>query len=464
MPTVFIRGDYDVTLKQGTVLVKPRVRRKMIRDSVRSMKERRKTLSLMREIQQVEQGEEHRMSVKYMEHLFVSTRSRVTGPALAFLSKAGVPVTFMEDGEVSHEILPSSSHGSPGARIQQVMDPPPLARHKNRAFTKAMFRQLGSLIDRAAPELKDRIIDLREQLIQGEVEPHEVRGIVGKIRDSCVKQVGWVHSSTVMDKVEGRVQLDEEMQEGVTRSSQGHRVDREATAGVEQGTSEMDESLSNKPIREWSAREQPIREQTTREQPIMVQSTEDEPRKEQPTGDSRTDLTARRGKSFEIEEHPPQGKASQEKALQGEALPRIPSSTTTTSGYKDMVRDIIIHLVGDDPPRSRSQVFREAVSILLSVIRYQIILSGLLPLAGGYITTLTEDIYNELAIPIVYIPLLRAKHANGYRKELLRRIDDGQIALRRRILKGAMSYAKHCRETKELTTPALVKIPQELMR
>ena len=102
MPTVFIRGDYDVTLKQGTVLVKPRVRRKMIRDSVRSMKERKKTLSLVQESQQVETAEEHRMSVKYMEHLFVSTRSRVTGPALAFLSKAGVPVTFMEDGEISH--------------------------------------------------------------------------------------------------------------------------------------------------------------------------------------------------------------------------------------------------------------------------------------------------------------------------------------------------------------------------
>lgn len=425
MPTVFIRGDYDVTLKQGTVLVKPRVRRKMIRDSVRSMKERKKTLSLVQESQQVETAEEHRMSVKYMEHLFVSTRSRVTGPALAFLSKAGVPVTFMEDGEISHEILPSSSHGSPGARMQQVIDSPPLARHKNRAFTKAMFRQLASLVDKTAPDLRDKITDLRGQLIQAEVEPHKVRGIVERIRDSCVQHVRWARPSTGVKSDEGSpTPLDEGKEEVTCRSSQSSRVDGEESApNPENRISNSDESTPHEP--------------------------------KQLTSSPGTDLRTALG----IARNSPVGKTSR-----GGTEPRRPRSTATNAGYKYLLNEIILHLIGDDPPRSRPQVIREAESILQSVIRYQIILSGLLPLAGGYITTLSEDIYNELAIPVVYIPLLRVKHANGYRKEVLRRIDDRNISLRRRILKGAMTYAKHCRESKELTTPALVKIPQEMIR
>jgi len=326
MGTLFLAGNSSVSLKYGSLYITPKIRRVEVRSVIKSMQDREQVLLAMRTAPKKEGKTIHKASVKHMKHLFFSsTEGKITGPALAHLSKAGVPVTYLDEGEIAYEYMPIINHGSPEARIRQVLDPPKITPWKGRSYTKYRIRQLRYLTNGNLPSISDSLLS------------HSENASIPEMSNLC-------------DFV-------------------------------------RDEFLIS-------------------EDPEEFQST--------------------------IED----------------------SFNRYMSGY-DPPEDHETKLIDF---RSNSQI-REAMSILSSTIHYQILLSGLLPHAGGYISSLQEDLISELEPLVVLKPWLKEKQRNKYRKLVLTTLDDPRMDLRKRILKAAMTYAKYCRNGEPVDKPALVRVP-----
>lgn len=325
MGTLFLTGNSSVSLKYGSLYITPKIRRVQVRSVIKSMQDREQVLLAMRAEPKKEGKTIHKVAVKHMKHLFFSsTEGKITAPALAYLSKAGVPVTYLDGGKIAYEYMPIIDHGSPEARIRQVLDPPKIAPWKARSYTKYRIRQLRYLTNGNLHSISELLLS------------HSDNASIPEMSNLC---------DFVRD-------------------------------------------------------------------------------------------------AFLISKDPEEFKTTVENSI-----------THCSSGY-DPPEDHKEKLIDF---RSKTPI-REARSILSSTIHYQILLSGLLPYAGGYISTLQDDLISELEPLVVLKPWLKEKQRNKYRKLVLMTIDDPRVDLRRRILKAAMTYAKYCRSGDPVDKPALIRV------